>query len=201
MLKVIFLIFAIIYVIEGAAPPHFQVTFQTTVNQGKGQIVLDIQRQWAPLGVDRFYELLTLNNTFSYYANNGFFRVISGFVVQFGINGIPSVSAKWANASIQDDPVVLSNLEGTIAYADAGPDTRTTQLFINFANNTYLDQDGFAPFGKVIKGMDVALGIYSQYGEDSDQQSNIYQYGNSYLKENFPDLDYITSTKVVVVNE
>jgi len=111
------------------------------------------------------------------------------------------VSGKWANASIQDDPVVLSNLEGTIAYADAGPDTRTTQLFINFANNTYLDQDGFAPFGKVIKGMDVALGIYSQYGEDSDQQSNIYQYGNSYLKENFPDLDYITSTKVVVVNE
>jgi len=179
------------------APKTFLVEFATTVNQGQGTIVINITRSWAPYGVDRFYELLTLNDsTFCYYNQNGFFRVVPGFVVQFGINGNPTISNAWENANIPDDPVILSNIEGTMAYADAGPNTRTTQLFINYADNSFLDSEGFAPFGVIVQGMDVALAINSQYQQEPDQ-TLIYSEGNSYLQANFPGLDYITTASIM----
>jgi len=178
------------------APKQFIVDFYTTVQQGDGTITLNVTRSFSPNGVDRFYQLLTLNSTFSYYEENGFFRVLPGFVVQFGINGDPRVSGQWENANIPDDPVIISNTVGTIAYADAGPNTRTTQLYINYGDNSNLDGLGFTPFGYVLTGMDVANQIYSGYGQNPDQ-SSIYSVGNSYLKENFPLLDYIISTKIV----
>ncbi len=169
------------------APSTFLVQFSTTVKNGTGNIVLNITRSWAPNGVDRFWELL--QSPLNYYNENGFFRLVPGFVgmhfrnvnllVQFGINGNPTVSQKWENAYIQDDPVILSNTVGTISYADAGPNTRTTQLFINYADNSFLDSQGFAPFGYVVSGMDVADSIYSGYGE-APEQGDIYAEGNRY---------------------
>jgi peptidyl-prolyl cis-trans isomerase A (cyclophilin A) len=147
-----------------------------------------------PLGVDRFYELLTLSGG-SYFEDNGFFRVVPGFVVQFGINGNPTISQQWENANIPDDPVVQSNTEGTIAYASAGPNTRTTQLFINLGDNSNLDSQGFAPFGIVAQGMDVVQGIYAKY-QQRPQQPAIYSQGNKYLHKNFPLLSYLLNTTI-----
>jgi len=179
----------------GQAPTRFQVKFTTTVRgQSTNFILLNITRSNAPIGVDRFYQLLTLSAG-AYYNQNGFFRVVPGFVVQFGISGVPAVAQQWESAYIQDDPVKLSNKKGTIAYADAGPNTRTTQLFINYVDNTFLDPLGFAPIGNVMGGMDVALAINSQYGQEPDQGS-IYSQGNAYLKANFPGLDYITTATI-----
>eukprot|EP00029_Vermamoeba_vermiformis_P012239 TRINITY_DN7053_c0_g1_i1.p1 TRINITY_DN7053_c0_g1~~TRINITY_DN7053_c0_g1_i1.p1 ORF type:complete len:226 (-),score=55.68 TRINITY_DN7053_c0_g1_i1:37-678(-) len=196
-LGVYFALFVCLQASETAvkAPEEFFVGFDTTVKVGDGKIILKIQRSNAPIGVDRFYELLTLAGG-SYYNNNGFFRVLPGFVVQFGISGNPKISQAWQNKNIQDDPVLLSNVYGTITYATAGPNTRTTQLFINYADNSFLDSQGFAPFGKVVKGMSVATAIYSGYAQNPDQGS-IYNQGNTYLKQNFPQLDYITRAYVI----
>ncbi len=139
------------------APDRFRVRFETT----KGPFVIEVKREWAPRGADRFYNLVRAG----YYDDVAFFRVIDGFMVQFGINGDPRVNAAWQGARIPDDPVTQSNRRGMVTYAMAGPDTRTTQLFINFGDNKGLDGQGFAPFGAVVEGLAVVDSLYSGYGE------------------------------------
>lgn len=170
------------------APETFRAQFDTT----KGKFTVEVTRSLAPNGADRFYNLAKSG----YFTDIGFFRVVPGFMVQFGIHGDPAVSAKWREANIPDDPVKGSNTRGTITFATAGPNTRTTQLFINFGNNTPLDRQGFAPFGKVTEGMDVVDKINAEYGE-SPNQGRIQMEGNAYLKSGFPNLDYIKSAVIV----
>jgi peptidyl-prolyl cis-trans isomerase A (cyclophilin A) len=176
------------------APDSFKAVFDTT----KGKITFEITRSLAPNGADRFYNLVKSG----YFKDIAFFRVIPGFMCQFGIHGDPKVSAAWRQAAIQDDPVKGSNTRGTITFATAGPNSRTTQLFINFGDNTGLDGQGFAPFGKVVDGMDVVDKINGEYGEgapggNGPNQGLIQEQGNPYLKQNFPDLDYIKSATIV----
>lgn len=178
------------------APEKFQVIFKTT----KGEFTLEVERELSPNGVDRFYNLVKNG----YYNDTAFFRVIDGFVAQFGINGNPELNKIWSKQTIPDDPVKASNVRGTISFATAGPNTRTTQLFINYRDNSRLDSMGFAPFGRVIKGMDVVDKLYSGYGEgepygNGPSQQLIQMEGNKYLKENFPELDYIISTSIVEI--
>jgi len=170
------------------APAKFQVKFETS----KGDFIVEVTRAWAPNGADRFYNLVKNG----YYNDCRFFRVIENFMVQFGINGNPKLNAVWRAARIQDDKVKQSNTRGYVSYAMAGPNTRTTQIFINYGNNSYLDNQGFAPFGKVIKGMNVVDSIYSKYGEKPDQ-GRIQMEGNDYLTKNFPNLDYIKSATIL----
>ena len=173
----------------GAVPDVFNITFETTVHTPFGsKIILECQKSAAPLGVEHLYSLMSLSPP--YYNQNAFFRVVPNFVVQFGINGDPEISAKY-NTPIKDDPVKMSNTKGTFTFATAGPNTRTTQLFINFGNNSFLDHQGFAPLGRVVEGMEVAEHIYAGYGQDPSQ-GRIYSQGNVYLKQNFPKMDYIT---------
>jgi peptidyl-prolyl cis-trans isomerase A (cyclophilin A) len=169
------------------APDLFKVRFDTS----KGPFVVEVHRDWAPNGADRFYELVTSG----FYDEGRFFRVVPGFMVQWGISRDPKIAAEWRDKNIQDDPVTQSNVRGYISFATRGPNTRTTQLFINFADNARLDGMGFAPFGKVIEGIEVVDQIYSGYGE-SPQQGMIESQGNAYLKAQFPQLDYIKTTKV-----
>jgi peptidyl-prolyl cis-trans isomerase A (cyclophilin A) len=169
------------------APATFQAKLTTT----KGDIVVQVTRAWAPLGADRFYNLVRAG----FYTDAAFFRVISGFMAQFGISARPEVSEAWTPAKIQDDPVMQSNTRGRITFATAGPNTRTTQLFINFGDNSRLDELGFAPFGEVIQGMDVVDRIYAEYGEQPDQ-SAIRSQGKAYLDANFPMLDRILSAAI-----
>lgn len=171
-----------------AAPNEFKVTFDTS----KGPFTVEVHREWAPRGADRFYELVQ-----SRFLNDArFFRVVKDFVVQFGINKDPEVQAKWRESNIPDDPVKQSNKRGYLVFATAGPSTRTTQLFINLGDNTAsLDPQGFAPFAKVTDGMDVVDSLYSGYGEQP-QQPNIQAEGNRYLESQFPKLDYIKTAKV-----
>ena len=169
------------------APAEFKVRFDTS----KGPFVLEVHREWAPNGVDRFYELVKSG----YYDEARFFRVVPNFVVQWGINKDPKVSRQWNQNYISDDPVKESNRRGYITYAKRGPDTRTTQLFINLADNVSLDAMGFAPFGKVTEGMDVVQNLYSGYGQ-TPQQDLIQLQGNDYLQSQFPQLDYIKTARV-----
>lgn len=170
------------------APDHFSFTYTTT----QGDMTFDCQRAWAPLGADRIYELLTTG----FFTDIGFFRVIEGFVAQFGISGDPKVAAKWEKATIKDDPVVSSNLAGTLTFATAGPNTRTTQLFINLVDNARLDSMGFAPVCKLrADGLAIAKKLYNGYRESPDQDKITHE-GNAYLRKNFPRLDYIRSAKV-----
>jgi peptidyl-prolyl cis-trans isomerase A (cyclophilin A) len=176
------------------APETFKAQFDTT----KGKFTIEVTRSLAPNGADRFYNLVRSG----YFTDIAFFRVIPGFMCQFGIHGDPTVSAKWREATIPDDPVKDSNTRGAITFATAGPNTRTTQLFINFGNNTGLDGQGFSPFGKVIEGMDVVDKINSEYGEGAPNglgpaQGRIQMEGNAYLKKDFPNLDYIKSATIV----
>lgn len=176
------------------APSKFRVKFETT----RGPVVIEVVREWAPLGADRFYNLVKSG----YFDDNAFFRVIPGFIAQFGISGDPAVSNKWQKANIKDDKVKKSNRRGYLTFATAGPNTRTAQMFINLADNPRLDGMGFAPIGHVVEGMDAIDSLYSGYGEGAPRgrgpaQDRIYSQGNSYLKENFPKLDYITSAKIV----
>jgi cyclophilin family peptidyl-prolyl cis-trans isomerase len=169
------------------APDTFDVKFQTTA----GDFVVHVTRAWAPLGADRFYNLVK----YGFYDDAAFFRVIPGFVVQFGLSADPAVNKVWRNSNIKDDPVTQSNKPGFITFATAGKDTRTTQLFINTGNNAQLDKMGFSPFGQVTSGMDTVKKIHSGYGESPDQGS-ITTLGKSYLDKNFPKLDRITSVTV-----
>lgn len=160
------------------------VDLDTTV----GPVVIEVHRDWAPLGVDRFLELVEVG----YYDDTRFFRVLPDFVVQFGISGDPAVAAKWRSAPIQDDPVRESNTRRMVTFATSGPDTRTTQLFINLGDNSFLDQDGFAPIGRVVEGMPNVRAINDEYRE-LPQQPRIQSEGNKYLDAEFPDLDGIVT--------
>ncbi len=176
------------------APATYKVRFDTS----KGPFVIQVHRAWAPNGADRFYNLVK----HGFYDNDRFFRVISGFMVQFGINGDPRVSAHWRDANIQDDPVKQSNKRGMITFATAGPNTRTTQVFINFADNSGLDGQGFAPFGQVVSGMNVVDGLNAEYGEgaprgNGPEQGRLQMQGNAYLMKSFPRMDYVKKATIV----
>ncbi|HEX4633057.1 MAG TPA: peptidylprolyl isomerase [Gemmatimonadales bacterium] len=169
------------------APATYRAKFETSA----GDFTVEVTRAWAPLGADRLYNLI--KNGF--YDGDRFFRVVPGFVVQFGINGTPAVSTAWKNANIADDPVTQHNTTGTIVFATAGPNTRTTQLFINYSDNFRLDQMGFAPMGKVVQGMDVVQKIYPGYGQTPNQDL-IQSQGNTYLSQGFPQLDFIKKATI-----
>jgi len=166
----------------------YRVRFETT----KGPFVVEVHPAWAPLGAARFKELVTSG----YYDGCKFFRVVPGFVVQWGMHGDPNTNAKWQENRIPDDPVVHSNKRATITFATSGPDSRTSQLFINFADNTNLDGMGFAPFGEVVEGIDVVDQITAEYGEAPDQ-GRIRLEGNEYLNSTFPRMDGILTASLV----
>lgn len=175
------------------APDTYRARFETSA----GVFVVEVNRAAAPLGADRFYNLV--KNGF--YDEARFFRAIPGFMVQFGIHGDPAVSSVWRNARINDDPVKDTNAPMTITFATAGPNTRTTQVFINFGNNAALDKQGFAPFGKVVQGQDVVNKIYTGYGEGAPrgkgpEQGRIQMEGNAYLMKEFPKMDYIKKATI-----
>ncbi|MDD5139692.1 MAG: peptidylprolyl isomerase [Verrucomicrobiales bacterium] len=177
------------------APETFKAQFVTT----KGNFTIEVTRSLSPNGADRFYNLVRSG----YFKDIAFFRVVPGFMCQFGVHGDPNVSAKWREAAITDDPVKGSNTRGTITFATAGTNTRTTQLFINFGDNRNLDGMGFSPFGKVTVGMDVVDKLYGEYGDapqfggHGPDQGRIQGEGNAYLKKDFPNLDYIKSATIV----
>ncbi len=171
-----------------AAPSTFRVLLDTT----KGAVVIDVDRRLAPHGAQRFYELVKAK----YFDGARFYRVVPGFVVQWGAAANPAVTKKW-DVTIPDDPVKTSNTRGTVAFAATGqPNSRTTHMFINFGDNARLDAMGFAPFGRVSSGMTAVDHIYSGYGEKPDQDQ-IAAHGNAYLIKNFPKLDYIKSARIV----
>lgn len=172
------------------APELFRVRLETT----RGRIVVEVHRDWAPLGADRFYNLVAAG----YYDDSRFFRVIRGKWAQFGINGDPRVSAAWRDRTIPDDPRVQTNTRGTVAFAFAVPNGRTTQVFINLQDNAAThDNEPFAPFGRVVEGMEVADALNAEYGETSGsgiragKQAPLFEAGNRYLAEHFPRLDVI----------
>ena len=169
------------------APATYKVQFDTSV----GVVVIQVTRAWAPNGADRFYNLV--KNGF--FDDTRFFRVVPNFMVQFGIYGDPAVQKGWANANIQDDPVKQTNKKGYVTFATRGPNTRTTQVFINLKANAFLDAQGFAPFGEVISGMAVVEKITSQYGE-KPVQPMIQSGGNAYLSKEFPKLDFIKKATI-----
>jgi peptidyl-prolyl cis-trans isomerase A (cyclophilin A) len=176
------------------APDSFRVEFTTS----KGPFVMHVVRAWAPLGVDRFHYLAT----HQYYDGVRFFRNLPDFMAQFGIHGNPDVNAAWIDRSIPDDSVRQSNLRGYVSYAMGGPNTRSTQLFINKRDNPRLDQMGFAPIGRVIEGMQVVDSLYEGYGEGppgglGPDQGRLNAQGNRYIESFFPRLDSIVSTRVV----
>jgi peptidyl-prolyl cis-trans isomerase A (cyclophilin A) len=166
------------------APDVCKIKFETTA----GDFVLELKRDWAPKGVDRFFSLV--ENGF--YNDCALFRIEAGFVAQWGINGDPEVAGTWLEARIADDPVKRSNTRGFISFATAGPNTRTTQVFINYRDNGRLDSMGFAPFGKVVEGMDVVDKFYAGYGGNKcPDQGRLQREGNPFLAEKHPELDYI----------
>jgi peptidyl-prolyl cis-trans isomerase A (cyclophilin A) len=176
------------------APPVYKAEFDTS----KGPFVVEVHRDWAPNGADRFYNLV--KNGF--YDNTRFFRVIEGFMAQFGVNGDPKVSAVWREARIKDDPVKVSNKRTFVTFATAGPNTRTTQIFVSYGDNSNLDSQGFAPFGQVVSGMKVVDSLYSGYGEGAPggrgpNQARVQSEGNAYLASAFPNLDYVKKATIV----
>ncbi len=169
------------------APETFDVDFTTT----KGNFSVRVTRAWAPLGADRFYNLVKNN----FFDDAAFFRIVPNFIVQFGLSADPGVNRVWRSANIKDDPVTQSNKPGYITFATAGPNTRTTQLFINLGNNSFLDRQGFSPFGQVTQGMDVVKNLYSGYGESPDQGA-ITSQGKAYLDKSFPKLDSVKTAGI-----
>lgn len=176
------------------SPDQYKVRLQTT----KGDVILLVHRDWAPHGADHFYELVKMG----FYDDNRFFRAVRGFVVQFGMNGDPKVNGDWANITIPDDPPKMSNKTGTITFANSGPDSRSTQVFINLADNPRLDSMDFPPFGEVIEGMDHVEHFYMDYGDgppngDGPDQSDIAATGNAFLDHRFPNLDRLIRARIV----
>ncbi len=174
-------------------PDVYRVDFDTT----KGVFVVEVTRAWAPRGADRFYELIQKK----FYDGARFFRVVPRFVVQFGLKGEPVADRQWSGMTIPDDPVKQNNVRGTLTFAMAGPATRTTQIFINLQDNISLDGMGFAPFGKVVTGMEIVDQLFKGYGDAppggaGPDQSRIRQEGNQYLERFFPRLDYIKSATI-----
>lgn len=176
------------------APDTYLAKFETS----KGDFVIEVTREWAPIGADRFYNLVKNG----YYDDTRFFRVLDGFVVQWGMHGDPAIGAAWRDANIQDEPVKQGNEAGYVTFAKGGPNSRTTQVFINLVDNGRLDGMGFPAFGKVVEGMDVVKKLYGGYGEGAPRgrgpsQGLIAQQGNQYLEERFPKLDHIVKATVV----
>ena len=175
------------------AKPEDTLTLETT----KGRVVIAMRPDLAPGHVARIKELVKEG----FYDNVRFFRVISGFMVQFGINGDPAVMAGWRDRPIKDDPVVQSNKRGFITYAMAGPNTRTSQVFINFGDNSRLDGDGFSPFGQVVSGMNVVEALNAEYGEGAPRgrgpdQSRLQREGNAYLAKEYPRMDFVKKATI-----
>lgn len=182
-------------VMSQEAPAVFTAKFETT----KGDILIEVHRAWAPQGADRFYNLVQ----HGFYAECRFFRVVAEFMAQIGIHGDPAVTRAWMRANLLDDPVKQSNTRGFVTYAkSAAPNSRTTQIFINYGDNSSLDRQGFAPFGKVVKGMDVVDALYAGYGEAAPRgsgpdQMQVMLQGNAYLAEGFPKLDYVKACSIL----
>ena len=170
------------------SPDVYKVLFETS----KGNFTVEVNREWAPNGADRFHKLVEAG----FYDDCRFFRVVPNFMVQWGINGDPEIQKSWVDAKIEDDRVTQSNARGFITYATSGPDSRTSQLFINFKDNSGLDSQGFAPFGRVVDGMDVVDAINAEYREKPNQ-GLVQAKGNEYLNKSFPKLDYIKKASVV----
>lgn len=171
-----------------AAPESFRVRLETS----EGNFVVLVRRDWAPNGADRFYNLVR----HGFYDGVRFFRVLEGFVAQFGIHGDPDVARAWRDATIPDDPVVATNERGTLTFATAGPNSRTTQLFVNYRDNSQLDAMGFAPIGEVVEGMEVVDRLHAGYGEGAPRgqgpsQTRIQAEGDAYLEAEFPELDRV----------
>jgi peptidyl-prolyl cis-trans isomerase A (cyclophilin A) len=185
---------------QAAAPKNEQApdVFKVNLDTSKGAVVIEVHRDWAPRGADHFYQLTKMG----FYDGSRFYRYVRNFIVQFGINGDPKVNREWSNTVILDDPVTQSNKRGTVTYATRGPNTRSTQLFINLRDNGMLDRQGFAAIGKVVEGMDVVETFYSSYGEiapmggQGPDPSQIEQQGNQYLENRFSRLDYIKKATV-----
>ena len=173
------------------APDVYKAKFSTS----KGDFVIEVHREWAPQAADRFYNLVKVG----FYDDERFFRVVEGFMVQWGINGDPAVNAVWREAKIQDDPVKQSNKRGFVTFATSGPNARTTQVFINFVDgNTRLDAMNFSPFGKIVQGMEIVDSLYKGYGEGAPRgngpdQGRVQSQGNEYLKKDFARLDFVKS--------
>lgn len=173
--------------------------FQVKLETSKGDVVIEVHPEWAPNGAGRFRELVELG----FYDDCRFFRVIDGFMAQVGMNGDPALHAQWGDNNIPDDPVKQSNTRGFVTFAQTGmPNSRSTQFFISFGDNSFLDQQRFAPFGKVVEGMDVVESLYSGYGEgapngNGPSQELIGKRGNEYLNSQFPMLDYIKTARIV----
>ena len=177
------------------APDVFKARFTTT----KGDFVVEVRRDWAPNGADRFYDLVKLG----FFDDTRFFRAVEGFMVQFGLSGDPAVSKKWQQANVTDDPVKQSNARGFITFAQTNmPNSRATQVFINYGDNARLDAMRFAPFGQVVSGMDVVDALYKGYGEGAPMgsgpdQGRVQAQGNAYLDTAFPKLDAIKHAEIV----
>jgi peptidyl-prolyl cis-trans isomerase A (cyclophilin A) len=177
------------------APELYKAKFATT----KGDFVIEVHRDWSPNAADRFYNLVRIG----FYDGIRFFRVVDGFMAQFGIHGDPGVMAKWRSSRIPDDPPKQSNKRGFVSFAMAGPGSRTTQVFINYVDgNARLDPMGFAPFGQVVSGMDVVDSLYKGYGEAAPKgkgpdQTRMQTEGNAYLEKEFPQLDSVKTATIV----
>jgi peptidyl-prolyl cis-trans isomerase A (cyclophilin A) len=184
---------------EATAPQRVEKTpdvFKLNLDTSKGVIVIEVHKDWAPIGVDHLFELVKTG----YYDGNRFFRVTQRYA-QFGINGDPKLNGLWSNAFLPDDPVKQSNVKGSVAFAHLGPNNRTTQLFFNLKDNKDLDKGGFAPIGKVISGMEVVERLYSSYGDmpprgQGPDPSKIETQGNPYLESHFPRLDYVRKATI-----
>ncbi|HSS00076.1 MAG TPA: peptidylprolyl isomerase [Kofleriaceae bacterium] len=181
---------------DGRAPESFRVRLDTT----KGPIVLEVQRAWAPHGVDRFYRLVREG----YFDDAAIFRVRAGAFAQFGIAGDPAIAQRWRTRTIPDDPRVLSNTRGAVAFAFKDPNGRTTQVFINLRDNSAAyDAEPFAPFARIVQGLEVADSFYADYGERAGggiragKQAPVFEAGNAYLRRAFPHLDYIVRATIV----
>lgn len=178
------------------APDVYRVEFVTS----EGPFTVEVHREWAPRGADRLYNLVRLD----FFRDARFFRVLEGFVAQFGLSGRPAVDSAWRGHPIQDDSVRRSNARGTLTFASAGEDTRTTQLFVNLADNPRLDGMGFAPVGEVVEGMSVVDSLYAGYGEGAPRgsgpsQARILREGNAYLERSFPELDHVEEARLIEV--
>ena len=177
------------------APDKFRARFVTS----KGEFIIEVNREWSPRGADRFYTLVKSG----FFDDVRFFRVVQGFMAQFGLSGDPAVSEKWREATLPDDPVKQSNTRGMVTYAKTdAPNSRTTQIFINYGNNSWLDRDGFSPFGKVVEGMEVGDALHSGYGDAAPRgrgpdQGRIQKEGNAYLAREFDQLDFVKTARIL----
>jgi peptidyl-prolyl cis-trans isomerase A (cyclophilin A) len=200
MLKHVIAVAALVAIVSqapGAAQaPNEQApaTFRARFDTSQGAFVIEVTREWAPLGADRFFTLVKSG----FYDGARFFRVLSGFMAQFGLNGDPSIQAAWASANLVDEPPKQSNLRGFVTFAkESSPNSRYTMVFINYKDNSYLDADGFAPFGQVVVGMEVVDKLYAGYGRTNvPDQRRIKNDGNAYLSAEYPQLDFIKKATI-----